>query len=173
MKLLSVAFSPDCTKIAVGGGVFPPQAILGQAAVWDVTSGKLLIAVNANAAVMHVEFSPDGELLATASLDTRATLWDLSTGDAKQTYRDPESGLRRIRFLDQGQTIATLGPRSGISLFAADGKTPHTRKRFDVTSLEEISANADGTLLACGGTDGIVRLWDTRGTEPVIELRAQ
>jgi len=167
---LSVAFSPDGSMVAAGGGIFPPQAISGQAYVWDVASGQRVIAVKAGAAFMHVEFSPDGRHLATASLDTRATLWDLSSGEPAHSYRDPESGLVRLRLMDNGSTIATLGPGSGIKLFAAGSDAPHARMKLGDANVDTMNVTADGQLIASGGRDRLVRLWDTRTHEPVAVL---
>jgi WD40 repeat protein/serine/threonine protein kinase len=160
--LLSVAFSPDGSMVAVGGGTFPPNTISGQAAAWDITSGKRIATLSANAAIMHVEFSSDGQQLATACLDTKATLWDLHSGQPVRSYCDPESGLVCVRFLEDEKCLATLGPRSGVKLFKADRETPHAQMKFDDHLLEAMSVSADGRMIASGGTDRLVRLWDPK-----------
>jgi WD40 repeat protein len=168
--LLSVAFSRDGSKVAAGGGIFPPKAISGQAAVWDVITGRLEMAVKADAAIMHVEFSPDGRHLATACLDTKATLWELSSGKEYRSYRDPEAGLVRVHFLNGGETIATLGPRSGVKLFKRSSATAHARMRFDNYLVEAVSVTADSRLIASGGADCVVRLWHAQTQEHLAVL---
>lgn len=168
--LLSIRFSPDDSLIAVGGGVFPPKPIYGQAAVWQVSTGKRVVAVKANASVMQVDFSPDGRQLATASLEARATLWSLDSGLAVHSYRDLESGLHGVGFLDDGDTVVTLGPRSGIKLFATREETPFARLRSDEFRMLAMSILSGRGVIASGGTDGKVRIWDANRRHAAVVL---
>ncbi len=159
-QLLSICFSPGDSLIAVGGGIFPPEPIYGQAAVWNVSTGKRLITVKAKAAVMHLDFSPDGRQLATASLDSHATLWSLASGLGLHSYRDLEAGLHGVGFLDGGETIVTLGPRSGLKFFEAGAEMPFARLRSDEFRMLAMSVSPDRSVVASGGTDGRVHIWD-------------
>jgi WD40 repeat protein len=158
--LLSIALSPDGGMVAVGGGAFAPDPISGQAVMWDLGTGKELLSIDAAAAIMQVAFSPDGRHLAAACLDTNATLWDVTTGKRETAYRDPESGLVGVLFAGEGNTIATLGPRSGIKLFNQGSAKPHGTLKFDDHLIEAMAS--DGRTIASGGTDRIVRLWDVQ-----------
>ena len=171
IPLLAVAFSPDGTKLLAGGGTFPPDKLYGQAAVWEVETGQRVVTVSHSAAVMHVEFAPDGEHFATSSLDTKCKLWELSSGEAVQTYRDPESGLVRMAFYPDGKQVATLGPTSGIKLFHRDATEPHTRLRFDGAYLTALGISPDGELIVSGGHDRVVRLWNAKTYQPMAVLR--
>ena len=112
-NLLSVCFSPDSTKLAAGGGTFPPQTLLGEAAVWNVATGERVIAATKSAAIMEVQFAPDGRHLVTACLDTRADFWELSTGDKVRSFRDPGVGPEPRQRLPQRQHRGHAGARLG------------------------------------------------------------
>ena len=57
--------------------------------------------------VRGVAFSPDGRLLATASTDKTARLWDPATGECLRTLTGHAAGLRGVAFSPDGRLLAT------------------------------------------------------------------
>lgn len=83
----SVAWSPSChrARLLCSGGANR------QAFIWDASTSKLNVLHTLRNVHMHdvvkVQFSPDGSLVATASLDTKICLWDPYTGElVKQLF---------------------------------------------------------------------------------------
>ena len=69
----SVTFSPDGKYIATASDD-------NTARVWNVSTGKRIIALTMVAQFDSVTFSPDGRYIATASNDNTACVWNVSTG---------------------------------------------------------------------------------------------
>ncbi|MBL7782699.1 MAG: myosin kinase, partial [Saprospiraceae bacterium] len=70
-SVLSVAFSPDGTRLATGSSD-------NTAKIWDLNTGKAALTLEGHTHyVRSVAFSPDGTRLATGSDDKTAKIWDL------------------------------------------------------------------------------------------------
>ena len=65
--------------------------------MWSVASGKMLKTLRGHANfVFCVNFSPQGNLLASGSFDESLRLWDVKTGKCLKTlpaHSDPVSGI--------------------------------------------------------------------------------
>lgn len=71
---LSVALSPDATKVAVG---YAPYDV----AIWDTKTGRVIHSlVSQNNWVVCLDFSPDGKLLASGEGNSAVRVWDVEKG---------------------------------------------------------------------------------------------
>jgi WD40 repeat protein len=66
--------------------------------------------------VWGVAFSPDGQLLATASKDRAARLWDPVTGDCLHTLTDPGE-VWGVAFSLDGRLLATASTDAKVRLW--------------------------------------------------------
>ena len=122
--------------------------------------------------VTSVSFSPDGNTLATASKDQTVKLWNLD-GNLIKTFID--SSLKQsdcenykevshcdevwdVGFSFDNKTIATGSRDKKVKLWNRDGKLIKTLKGH-TDGILSLSLSRDG-ILATGGYDKIVNLWD-------------
>jgi hypothetical protein len=112
--------------------------------------------------VYAVAFSPDGSLLATASFDQTARLWDVATG---QPHGTPLTGYTRgvfgVAFSPDGSLLATAGEDATVRLWDVATGQPHgTPLTGHTDSVWDVAFSPDGRLLATASEDSTARLWD-------------
>ena len=110
--------------------------------------------------VWAVAFSPDGRLLATASADRTARLWDPAAGNCLRTLTGHTSVVWAVAFSPDGRLLATASadrtarlwdPAAGNCLRTLTGHT---------SAVWAVAFSPDGRLLATASYDGTARLWD-------------
>ena len=110
--------------------------------------------------VRGVAFSPDGTLLATASWDKTARLWDPTTGDCLRIRPSHTGPVRGVAFSPDGTLLATASQDKTARLWdPATGKHLRTFIGHD-DQVRGVAFSQDGTLLATASYDGTARLWD-------------
>jgi len=193
--LLSLAFSPDGKRIASAGGGSQAADVpaQGEVKIWEVATGKLLHSINLDRGIVfHVEFSPDGQLLAAASgpgtpvrsAPGEIRLWNAATGQLAGKLEGHDCGAYVVSFSPDGSRLASggiatidkskIGPVRGghaagdLKLWDLNtGKELWTRGGHSGT-VGSLVFSADGKTLASSGGlfDGQVKLWEVAsGTE--------
>lgn len=186
--ITDVKFSPDGRTLAT--------ANFSRAYLWDVATRKLrmtlvderyrrqevevvnhggskkkLIETYSHASTIYrLTFSPDGRMLATASRDGTAKLWDIETGQLTATLNHGYAKVRALAFSQDGRMLATGTEDGTARLWSVQtGKLlatlPH---KGNVWSL---SFSPDGKLLATASDhEEAVKVWDTAMGNLIAEL---
>lgn len=150
--------SAETTNIRTAG----PGASVGEARVWNAATGELLTRVEHTDTVIDAEFSHDGKLIVSASLDHTARVWEANTARPIGEAVLHNSKLSHATFSPGARTIATAAARSAIIWDAASGRSsfPPLSHSDEVNAIQFIPP--DGRLVATACNDGALRLWDAR-----------
>ena len=110
--------------------------------------------------VNSVAFSPDGQTLASGSSDETVRLWDVKTGQHRQTFRGHTREVQSVAFSPDGHLLASGGSDETVRLW--DVKTGQHRQTFRGHRhfVLSVAFSPNGQTLASGGVDGTIRLWD-------------
>jgi WD40 repeat protein len=120
--------------------------------------------------VMSVAFSPDGQRLASGSLDATVKVWDLTNGNVRRTLTGHSDGVTSVAF-------------SPDSRYLASGSSDQTVKVWDVTrgqmlqtlaghthQVTSVAYSPDGRHIVSGSHDLTVRVWDWASGKLVHKL---
>ncbi len=135
-----------------------------------------------------VAFSPDGQLLATCGQDSSIRFWDVATGaSAGQLDSDESDSTYGVAFSPDGSKIASASGSGFVRVWDVAERKQLWRKLGHVeeglgvvingagggafgASVFGVAFSPDGTLVATGGSDPKIKVWDAHSGALVLEL---
>jgi WD40 repeat protein len=157
--VFSVGFSPD-DKMVVSSGADKFVK------TFEVASGKFLKAFEGHTHhVLGAGWSSDGKLLASAGADNLIKLWDYEKGEQVRTINNAATKqLNALVFVPKKNEFLTASGDSQVRMWNTNGGNA---RNFNVGTdfVYSVAVAPDGSLVAAGGQDGSVKLFNgTNGT---------
>jgi WD40 repeat protein len=120
--------------------------------------------------VGDLALSPDNQSLATASFDSTAKLFDLSTGLLRSTLAGHSVAALAVDYSPDGTRVATADYGGSVFVWdAATGARVGTLTGHTDAVLA-VAYSPDGTMIASGSADGAVKLWNAATGAPIRTL---
>ncbi|MEM9509326.1 MAG: AAA-like domain-containing protein [Cyanobacteria bacterium P01_E01_bin.35] len=111
--------------------------------------------------IWEIDFSPDRQLILSASEDSTAKLWQLD-GTLVTTYQGHTGGVWAVDFSQDQTKVITASWDRTLKLWDLDGKLLQTLKGHQ-DRVWEVTYNPDDTMIASASWDQTIKLWTADG----------
>jgi WD40 repeat protein/transcriptional regulator with XRE-family HTH domain len=165
-RVRSVSFSADGLRLVSGSED-------GSLRLWDVPTQQCLQTFHGHkSGIWTVAFSSDGQMLVSGGDDFTVRLWNVNSGRCLRTLQGHTSWVNSVQFSADDHTIISgsvdfsvrfWDRRSGQCLQVLQGyKSGVFAVQFAPIALSNTGNDRgnDAEILASGGLDALVRLWD-------------
>lgn len=149
-----LCFSPDAKMVATGSADKFVK-------VWDLPSGKFVKSFEGHTHhVLDVGWMSDGKLLASAGGDNTVKVWDFDKGEQARTINAHAKQVTRLMFINKKQEFITAGGDNQVKAFNATNGGNVRNFPGGNDFVYAIGVSGDGAIVAAGGEEGVVRLYN-------------
>ncbi len=153
----ALAFSPDDSLLATAGSD-------RWARVFQVADGVRSASFEGHSGqVLSIAWRADGLALATGGADKTLRYWDLLDSKQTKSVTTFTKEVSAVAWLGSGDTVASA---SGDAAVRLNEETLPGGKSFCFA----LATDPSGTLVAAGGEDGILRIWQTASKKLLREV---
>ena len=163
--LLTIAFNPTAALIAAGGY----HCMID---LWNPLSGESVRTIAFDGTVRTLSFSPNGELLACGSSESKPgeknsiTVWDIKNGDEPFTLSGNQKSVISLAFSPDGRSIAGAGEDGSIAVWDVEKRELRRNLAGHPDAVRSLAFDRKSAALFSAGSDGTIRLWNiTSGNE--------
>ena len=171
-KVVDLPFKASSTAIAPDGNIVAVGFEDGALRLYSLPDAKLLSEYG-EAHSLHVTrlmFNTEGNLLASASLDNTAKLWQVQENklQAPQTFTGHKRAVHAVAFSPDSKTLATASYDGQIVLFTVGTEQKQFFKAHEGNVASVVFDNNGTRLLSSGIEDFILRLWNLNTNPPTL-----
>ncbi|MGH9943216.1 MAG: caspase family protein [Pyrinomonadaceae bacterium] len=109
-----------------------------------------------------IAFSPDGQLVASASADNTVKIWDAATGRELRSLAGHGAWVKAVAFSGDGKSLATGAVDGQIKLWEVNTGRELRSLSGGKGSVNAVAFSPDGRWIAAGGNDGLIKIWDAQ-----------
>ncbi|MBZ0317599.1 MAG: hypothetical protein K8L91_14350 [Anaerolineae bacterium] len=161
-------FDPSGHYLVAGGGM--------EITIWETENFSEVVSIETPNQIQNLDISPDGRKIASVDLGFYVRVWDIQTGEllkSLQYFGGVRGGGTAIYDVAFSPTDSVLIFSDGIGgsenplLYSWGYESDNLPTPFEVIEVADISNTVtciefdlEGELLATGGWDGTIKLWD-------------
>jgi WD40 repeat protein len=155
----AMSFSPDGQYLAtnVFGGSGIKIVKLSDSQVYREIS-TLNPGTLASEAVISIDYSPDGELIAGGTRENNIWIWKVQTGELLHVLKGHAGKVTSVSYTPNGQSLLSASEDGSIRIWRVAEGIPQKAHVFG-KKIQTASLSPDGSFYAFGAEDGTIGLW--------------
>jgi hypothetical protein len=139
--------------------------------VFEVPSGKFVKSFEGHTHhVLDVGWRADGKILASAGADNVIKVWDFEKGEQVRTMVGHSKQVTRLLFVGATSKIVTCSGDQSIRMWNVDNGGTERQFTSGNDFLYAVGVSPDGAVVAAGGEDGFVRLYNGTNAQLIKQL---
>ncbi len=163
-RLVRVAFTADARRLVTGSE-------RGMLQLWNPDTGALLFSVHAHAkAIDSVAFSPDSQLLVTASSeDPTARIWNAASGAPIRDLVGHTGGVTHAEFSHDGKSVVTSSEDKTARVWSVESGEVTAVLAGHSRAITAAAFSVDDKFAFTASRDRYAHKWDLRTGRPVAQ----
>ncbi|QDT34314.1 c-type cytochrome domain-containing protein [Thalassoglobus polymorphus] len=154
-RVTALAFSPDGTLLATGGG---EPSRNGELMLWNVESHQLVRQIpDAHSdTISDIEFSRDGQFIVTGASDKFVKVFKVADGSHLRSYEGHTDHVLGVAFKEDQSSLASAGADNAIKIWNVEtGEQRRTISNYgkQVTSVDFVGVTDN--IISSGGDKGV------------------
>jgi len=129
--------------------------------IFDVATGEKVKSFEGHTNhVLGVAWKYDGKLIASAGADNAVKIWNVETGEQARTIAGYTKQVTSLQFMGRGQNVVSCAGDKTVRFHQADNGGNIRTFAGANDFLFAVTGSADEKIVASGGQDGILRIWN-------------
>ncbi len=124
----------------------------------------LVRTINAPGSAKAIALSPDGKTVISGGSEKAIKVWDLETGQLRQTLQSDSGVIEALAFAGNNQTVVSGGGDRQIRLWNLE--TGEREAIFKADDFQDMGVADDGKMVLTSTWDGMFSAWDLVSREP-------
>ncbi|PTY06021.1 hypothetical protein DB346_01255 [Verrucomicrobia bacterium LW23] len=160
-EVSAAAFSPDSEQLVVAFGGSNASSKRWYAEIYNPHTGSLIGSrmEEHTARIVDASFSPDGNYIATASLDRTARVWDAKTGTRVGQRLEHQLGVTSAVFSPDSKHLLTASVSGNVMLWNVGSSRAEVSPLQQSEQILSITFSPDGKSIATALADSTARIY--------------